>query len=763
MKLANTANTPWGPWWDATERPSFNLYWRGDFGHGELDYPLFPGYSIRNFQNLRLRAGKNDSGGDSPFITDELVRRLWIDMDQVGARGLTCSVYVNGVWKNIGNLTERIREPLLQAHYRSSADWDVRYVYEWVDGDGGAWSSMMSALNQNLATLANYQALKSKLDLDNFADYYLLNIYSAMWDWPENNFAFARERSTGPDSVFRYLVWDAEGGFNIKSYYAKPASFNTLVSDLTNKSVDVANIWKRLVLSSEWKLKMADHINRRMFNGGILDDRDPDGAGPLKSHFATRKDQLVSEASAIVQYYAGQALPTAAIDAWLNPTTGRRSFLLGTAANQNYFRNAGLWPLTEPPVFSQHGGPVPAGYNLTMTSTVATAGQTATIYYTLDGTDPRLEGGTLAAGAQTYAGPVTLNQLVTVKARAKNNTTAEWSALTEADFLVAAVPATPSSLVVSEIMYHPPDATAAEAGAGFTNADDFEFLRLSNISASPVNLAGVALTDSVTFDFTSGSVPALNPGGSVLVVQNQAAFQFRYGHAYDALITGVFVGNLNNGGERIVLTGPDGPDAGALPDVFRDFAYSDLPPWPTAADGEGASMVLRNPVSNPDHSLPENWIASAIPGGLPGGSPRTLTYAEWRALMWGPASAADDAISGLTADPDFDGFVNFVEYELGLQPRRSDSSAAVPRATLENIGGDRYLVLEYRTSAAATNVAASVEVSAGLGAWQSGPAAVVAMPPAVSNDDGTVTWKFRDATPFSTSMRRFIRLRLSTP
>jgi hypothetical protein len=162
MTLAATANSPWAPWWEATERPSFNLYWRGDFGPAELDYPLFPGYNVRKFQNLRLRAGKNDSGGDSPFITDEIVRRLWIDMGHVGAKGLICALYVNGQWKNIGNLTERIREPFLQEHYRSERPWDVRYVYEWVSGDSTAWNQMMSALNTNLSTPASYQALRSR-------------------------------------------------------------------------------------------------------------------------------------------------------------------------------------------------------------------------------------------------------------------------------------------------------------------------------------------------------------------------------------------------------------------------------------------------------------------------------------------------------------------------------------------------------------------------------------------------------------------------
>ncbi len=43
--------------------------------------------------------------------------------------------------------------------------------------------------------------------------------------------------------------------------------------------------------------------------------------------------------------------------------------------------------------------------------------------------------------------------------------------------------APPSSLVFSEVNYHPLDPTADEIAAGFTDADDFEFVELYNAGA----------------------------------------------------------------------------------------------------------------------------------------------------------------------------------------------------------------------------------------------------------------------------------------
>jgi hypothetical protein len=217
-------------------------------------------------------------------------------------------------------------------------------------------------------------------------------------------------------------VWDAEGAFNVNSYYAKPASHNTL-TELGSKDGDVANIWKRLVLSPEFRLLFADRVNRHLFNGGVLDDRDPDGGGPRISRFQQRFNELAAEAAPLVLYNQGAPLFTNSFHGLDRARDGTPQLPSRSGSGRQMLRDAGLWPVTEPPAFNQHGGAVPPGYGLTMTSAVITAGQIATIYFTLDGSDPRVAGGALSAGALTYAGAVDLTNLVTVKARARNNTT----------------------------------------------------------------------------------------------------------------------------------------------------------------------------------------------------------------------------------------------------------------------------------------------------------------------------------------------------
>jgi hypothetical protein len=118
-----------------------------------------------NSNTLRLRAGKNDNY--NPFITDELVRRLWIDLGHVGARGLFCSMYMNAVYKGVFNLTERIREPFFQQHYDSDATWDVNYSGDLGGRRQHGFYQLLSTLDTDLTVTTNWQSVTNQMDIDN--------------------------------------------------------------------------------------------------------------------------------------------------------------------------------------------------------------------------------------------------------------------------------------------------------------------------------------------------------------------------------------------------------------------------------------------------------------------------------------------------------------------------------------------------------------------------------------------------------------------
>jgi hypothetical protein len=173
--------------------------------------------------------------------------------------------------------------------------------------------------------------------------------------------------------------------------------------------------------------------------------------------------------------------------------------------------------------------------------------------------------------------------------------------------------------------------------------------------------------------------------------------------------------------------------------------------------------MLANPSSAPDHTNPANWIASAQPGGLPGGVPRTLGYSAWKQLMFNSYDAANSAVSGPTVDADRDGLSNAAEYSLGSVPTYPDNVASAPISRIENLGGQNYLTFEYRLMSGASEATVTPEISADLSSWLSGGANVVTLSGPVANANGSVTWKVRDATAAPLSSKRYLRLKVVTP
>ena len=288
------------------------------------------------------------------------------------------------------------------------------------------------------------------------------------------------------------------------------------------------------------------------------------------------------------------------------------------------------------------------------------------VYYTRDGSDPRLPGGGLNPQAATYSGPITFPANARLFARCRY--TNAWSPPTVASFFVDLPP-----LVITELMYHPP---APPPGSSFA-ADDFEFIELKNIGTSRLNLAGVHLGDGLEFNFTGSAVTNLEAGERVLLVKNQAAFVQRYGTGQN--IAGQYEGNLDNAGEHLLLLG-------ALDEPILDFAYDDS--WYPATDGLGWSLVVVDenaPRSAWSSKL--NWRPSTEPGGSPGWDDRPESYGDWQTRFFDHEQLADPAVSGENADPDHDGLSNAAEYLAGSNPLSAQSGLSLECPALAKADG----------------------------------------------------------------------------
>jgi hypothetical protein len=168
-----------------------------------------------------------------------------------------------------------------------------------------------------------------------------------------------------------------------------------------------------------------------------------------------------------------------------------------------------------------------------------------------------------------------------------------------------------TSLVISEIMYHPPERA---------DGKKLEFIELFNSADTPEDISGYRLSGDVDYTFPANTV--LSGRGFLVVAGRPDDVQSVYG------LTGVLgpfnkINSLPNDAGTIQLRNPVGA-------VFLEIQYRNQPPWPVAAAGAGHSLVLARP------SLGENdpraWSASDSMGGSPG-QPDPVTSGPLRSVL----------------------------------------------------------------------------------------------------------------------------------
>jgi hypothetical protein len=345
---------------------------------------------------------------------------------------------------------------------------------------------------------------------------------------------------------------------------------------------------------------------------------------------------------------------------------------------------------------------------------------------------------TSTGGGIVYTGSITLNNSATLKTRLLSN--GIWSPLTTNTYVVDAVPASATNLVISEIHYHPTGATLAEVAAGFTSARDFEFIELLNVSTQNVDLSNCAFTDGITYGFGSANPAALTlaPGGRAIIVANLAAFISRNGNNPAVRILGEFSGSLNNAGETVTLLA-------ASASVIASFTYLTSEPWPVDADGPGYSLLLNNPAANPAYGAGTSWRSSSQIGGSPGNTnSNTFTGSNF-------------------GDTDNDGSSDFLEYAMGSSQSSPESTPQMSHNfVVDPPGADpgTYLTFQYTRNLAADGVILTPQESSDLGTWNGAGMVYVST---VNQANGTALITCRSATPISgPATRNYLRV-LVTP
>ncbi|MFT7302099.1 MAG: hypothetical protein ACI8UZ_000935 [Akkermansiaceae bacterium] len=618
-----------------TKKHSLRLLFKSQFGAPKLNFPLFKDGPTDKFDLLILRACSTDSwpaqegnsnfgiprwrSRDGSYLRDQWMRDTQVDLGHDSARGRYLHLYLNGLYWGLYNLVERPNNSFHSSHFGDEdEDWDVIHDRgELQSGNTAAWNEMFTLADAGLASDAAYMRLQGNnpdgtrnpsfpiyLDLHHFIDYMLFHIYAGAEDWPCHNYWAARRRSAASEG-FRFYVWDQEISNNslIRERTWCRIHFELLESDvpfLTSRSdlrKSPAKLYYQLRQNSKFRDKFSNRVHQLLFNDGLLT---PDQSHTRWMRRAHEIDQAIVGESA--RWGDSRlSIPHKRETSWIP----HQEWLRDTYWPANHdlavqrFRNVNLYPSIEAPVFHingirQHGGQVSPGDEVKLSNSA----ESPPIYFTTDGSDPRLPDGSISPTSTLFTTPILIDRGQKIQAR--NLMNGKWSALTSALFSVD-IP-----LRVTEIMYNP------------DGEDTTEYLELMNISDAPIAIAEFHFDSSDEgIDFTfAPSEPMLAGGERIVVVRNRSAFSSKYQTAGIRLAMGDYRSSntkLANEGEQITLRD-------SLGGLIQRFTYSTASPWPKSPDGRGPSLILIAPRNDPDPSDPENWRPSSTFSGKPGGS-----------------------------------------------------------------------------------------------------------------------------------------------
>ena len=429
---------------DLTKKKSFRLLFKRTYGPGKLKFPLFDydPEAETEFDTLVLRAGANDGYSWSSarlteqYIRDEFGRSLQRDAGNAGSHGTFVHLYLNGLYWGLYNAVERPDHAFGAAYYGGRKDdWDAINSGDVTNGDLTAWNTLLGKCRAGLSTMAAYQEIQGNnpdgsrnpaypalIDVANYIDYMIINFWGGNGDWPWRNYWMGRlrtEESTG----FKFYCWDYE------STIGSPFAVVDKVSGNNDQGVGELHRW--LKENAEYRMLFADRLHRLFFHGGILT---PNALVQRYSALADGVEQAIVAESA--RWGDMHYQPSLGLNEWRN----RRDWILNTylpprsAVVLDQMRNNGLYPQLQAPVFQvdhvdQHGGHFNAGQTLSL---ICPQNPSAPIWYTTDGSDPRLSGGAIRPAATHYSEPLTLSERLYIKARSLDNN--QWSALNEAVF-----------------------------------------------------------------------------------------------------------------------------------------------------------------------------------------------------------------------------------------------------------------------------------------------------------------------------------------
>jgi len=581
---------------------SFALYARSEYGKGSFEYQFFPDKDIHEFESVILRSSADDQ--TRTMIKDAFAHYVqveYMDIDYMAYRPAV--VFINGAYWGIHNIREKINEHYLAENHDVDPD-DVNILQSnasVVYGNAYDYQQMMDFVTNNPITeAANYHAVLNMMDVDQYIDYQIANIYLAEVDWPGNNIKFWNTNSQDHHR-WRWITFDRD-----QTFLPYRIETNSLGLATAPNGTGWPNpAWSTLL----FRRLLTNDIFRNTFIQLYAYHMNTTFEAQRISGFVdTFKVRIENEIPRHIQRWGGQVDPDMN-ESWTAPPT------FNSVAEWEYNLNDIKRFALERP-----------SYAITHMTTQFGLHSLSEVTIQLNNDDAgkvKIYHAALPYGG--YSGQH-FNE-IPIKLRAiplPDFTFSHWTISSSAgqetkeNPVIDIIPEGPLSIVAHfELVTTPDEPRIVINEINYNSHSDMnsgDWVELYNRSGDIIDLSGWSIKDEQEDHiFTIPNGTEMAPDNYLVICENVDDFRNIYPGVYNR------IGNMDfkfsNDGEVIRLFDFEGL-------LVDSVHYDDRNPWPETADGSGPTLELLDPNLNND--LAENWEAS-LDIGSPGRKNHTVT------------------------------------------------------------------------------------------------------------------------------------------
>lgn len=234
-----------------------NIFAREEYGNKRLRHRFFETIPLDNFKHLSLKPYMSswNGSGCKDYITGRMAEHL--DVESLASRPLV--LFLNGEYWGVYYISEKPDERFLEDHYGIDIE-AVSIINIWYELECGILNGYYSIYTwletADLSDDEQYAYAEAHIDIANFIDYYVLELFANNADWPAYN---VRMWQLG-NGKWRWIFFDGDACLEYMDFDV----FANAVYDGDNgyPSNRIATLFfRRLLENAQFRLRFQQRFN----------------------------------------------------------------------------------------------------------------------------------------------------------------------------------------------------------------------------------------------------------------------------------------------------------------------------------------------------------------------------------------------------------------------------------------------------------------------------------------------------------------------